>query len=136
MAQIKNVELKVEFDAVNEDDIVVTVDYDIEFSDLDRIANVVYHETCLLVGVDTKGSGDIGNGGDDILKSLVDQVTATGRQTAVHRNASKVVKRHVLNEDPSPLQPRDELRAEVRMDDQAGQVITATGRSAILADRF
>ena len=93
-------------------------------------------ETCLLVGVDTAGSGDIGNGGDDVLATMVDRDTATGSQTTVHRNASKIIKRRVLNKDPSPLQPRDELRAEVRMEDKAGQVITATGRSRILADRF
>ena len=136
MAKIKNVELRVEFDAVHEDDITVTVDYDIEFSQLDKVAKVVYHETCVLVGVDTAGSGDLGNGGDDILATMVDRVTTAGLDTVIHRAASKVLKRRVLNEDPSPLQPRDELRAEVRMEDQAGQVAAATGRSAILADRF
>ena len=138
MATIAQVLLR-RHDVAGEDNVIgIAIEYEIVFSDLDRLANVTYHETCRLIGDDT-GVGDIGNGGDDVLlppSLLVDQTTPTDNQTSVLRTTGRRITRAKANEDPSPLQPWDELRAEVRLVDVNNQVQPVFAESKILADRF
>jgi hypothetical protein len=123
-----------------EDDVIeITIEYEIVFSDLDRLANVTYHETCRLIGDDTDIPGDVGNGGDDVLlppSLLIDQTTPTANQTSVQRTTGRRLTKKKANEDPSPFAPRDELRAEVRMVDVDNQVQPVFAESKLLVDRF
>jgi hypothetical protein len=134
MAKVQNVKLEVEYDAEDENTITVGIEYDITFNDVDVNNQVAYREVCKLIGVDT-GVGDIGNGGDDLLLVVLDRTTGATQQP-IHRQLRRNVKRSKLNEDPSPFQPRDELQAEVRMNDLDGQFEPVFAESAILADRF
>jgi hypothetical protein len=138
MAKVENFELRVELSGNINDPVKVFVDYEIVFSDLDRLANVTYRETCELFGVDV-GVGDIGAGGNDLLLSssqLLDQITATDGQFTVTRSLSKQITRTKANEDPSPIRPKDELRAEVRMIDEQGQVQPVHEVSNLVEDWF
>jgi hypothetical protein len=138
MATIKNLTLSVELTGQLGSDVKVHAEYDIFFSALDRLANVVYHETCQLIGDDT-GVGDVGNGGDDILlppSKLLDTITATDGRESVHRTLTKTISRDLANEDPSRLQPKDELRVEVRLEDEQDQVQPQFAESNLVEGKF
>jgi hypothetical protein len=123
-----------------EDDVIeITIEYEIAFDDLDRLANVTYHETCRLIGDDTDIPGDAGNGRDDVLlppSLLIDQTTDTGNQTLVKRTTGRRLTKKKANEDPSPLAPRDELRAEGRLVDLNNRLQPVIEVSKLLVDRF
>lgn len=134
MAKVRNLELG----TLLKDDTAVTliVDYDIVFSDLDRLANIRYREVATAIGDDTGIAGDVANGGDDLLAVMLNQITATDGQQTVHRHLEKTISRSTANGDKSILAPKDELRAEVSMKDVQNQVPPVFEESDLVEARF
>ena len=135
LASVQNFTLDIQLNGNINDPVTAIAEYDIVYSDLDRLANISYREVVRLKGDDTN-VGDIGAGADDDLATFSDSVIETGGQQQLHRRFSRTISRAKANEDPSVLQPKDELRAEVRMTDVQGQVQPVFAESNLVEGRF
>lgn len=103
MAKVRNFTLRTQLNGGVNGTVTAIVDYDIDFSDLDRLANIRYREVATLIGDDTNIAGDVANGGDDELAVLLNQITATDGQQTVHRHLERTISRSTANEDRSIL---------------------------------
>lgn len=136
MARVRNFTLRTQLNGGVNGTVTAIVDYDIDFSDLDRLANIRYREVATQIGDDTNIAGDVANGGDDELAVLLNQITATDGQQTVHRHLERTISRSTANEDRSILAPKDELRAEVSMRDVQNQVPPVFAEGNLVEGRF
>ena len=115
MATLRNVTVSIVRDVANAD---VTVEFDIDWSEFDRLTNLQYSETWTLKGDDTGQDGDDAGAGDDPISLgpvLVGTVSANGA-TTTHRTKSRTVALASLDEDGGALPfGDDEIQAVVTL---------------------
>lgn len=87
---IDNLELTIQRDTANAE---ITVEYDLNWSEFDRLTNLVYDERWELVGNDALSSTTL-----YVEPSLVDGITADG-DSSTHRSFSRTIAFSDLNED-------------------------------------
>ena len=115
MASITNLTLSIVKDVANAD---ITVKYDINWSDFDKLTGLQYMESWKLIGDDTGQDGDDGVAGDDPISLGLMPVfflSANG-QDVTERTLTKTLAFNKLNEDTfSGSDGDDEIRAVVTL---------------------
>jgi hypothetical protein len=112
MAAISNVELTIVKDVANAQ---LTLAYDVEFDDFDRVTNLGYRESWRFIGDDTGFDSDVLAPDEQIGAGSVlrNPVYANG-QDSVHRTRSRTIPWADLDEDPW-WAGLDEIRGEVTL---------------------
>jgi hypothetical protein len=130
MARVGSVNLEVILSG--DSDATVEGSWTIEFNAFDVSSNLEYQEAVSLVGVD-RDVGDVNDHFNDQLRVLRAEVIRADGATTVARSITSSVPRRLLNEDPSPIQPRDEIQLIVAIEPQ---VRADAGLSNIVRAQF
>jgi hypothetical protein len=122
MARVSPIDLQVILSG--DGDATLEGSWTIDFDRFDVSSNLEYQEVVNLVGVD-QDVGDVNDTRNDHLRVLrAENIRAEGA-TTVARSITSAVSTRLLNEDPSPIRPRDEIMLTVALKplvDAAGAV--------------
>jgi hypothetical protein len=113
MASIGPINLDVTLDGGS--DVNLDGTWTINFDGFDQSSNLAYTEIVRLIGDDTDVSGDVNDGLDDKLHQLRSQTVRANGSATQSRSLTTTLAASLLNEDPSPVAPKDELRLVVEL---------------------
>jgi hypothetical protein len=114
------------------DDATLEGTWNVAFDGFDQSSNLAYLEVVKLLADDT-GVGDVNAGIDRAIRTLRANTIRANGSAFQQRSITAVVPTSDLNEDPSPLQPQDELRLVVEL---TPQVETERRESNLVTGRF
>jgi hypothetical protein len=131
MASIGPINFDVTLDGGN--DVNLNGNWTINFDGFDQSSNLAYTELVRLIGDDTDVTGDVNDGIDDKLRQLRSQTVRANGSATQSRSLTTTVAASDLNEDPSLVAPKDELRLVVEL---TPQVQTVRRESDLVEGRF